>query len=118
MRGSKGNVASESYNALMESFFGSMKIELLDSRAWVTRTELGTVIFERIEASYNPSEVTSASVITARPSSTRFTPPPHLRHYQLKQSVRESQDRSRYRRAFGGETSPATVGVFSHARFS
>jgi putative transposase len=31
-----------------------MQIELLDRRAWQTRAELGTAIFEWIEAFYNP----------------------------------------------------------------
>ena len=37
----------------MESFFGSMQIELLDRR-WATRPELAA-IFEWIEAFYNPT---------------------------------------------------------------
>jgi putative transposase len=52
--GSMGKVASADDNALMESFFGSMQIELLDRRDWATRAELGTGIFEWIEAFYNP----------------------------------------------------------------
>lgn len=54
LMGSMGKVASAYDNALMESFFGSMQIELLDRRAWATRAELGTAIFEWIEAFYNP----------------------------------------------------------------
>ena len=38
----------------MESFFGSMQIELLDRRSWLTQAELATAIFEWIEAFYNP----------------------------------------------------------------
>ncbi len=49
-----GKVASACDNALMESFFGSMQIELLDRREWATKAELGTAIFEWIEAFYNP----------------------------------------------------------------
>lgn len=48
-----GKVASASDNAPMESFFGSMQIELLDSRTRTTRIELASAIFERIEAFYN-----------------------------------------------------------------
>jgi putative transposase len=54
LMGSMGKVASAYDNALMESFFGSMQIELLDRRDWTTRAELGTAIFEWIEAFYNP----------------------------------------------------------------
>jgi putative transposase len=38
----------------MESFFGSLQIELLDRRTWTTRAELANAIFEWIEAFYNP----------------------------------------------------------------
>lgn len=58
--GSMGKVASAYDNALMESFFGSMQIELLDRRAWSTRAELGGAIFEWIEAFYNPRRRHSA----------------------------------------------------------
>jgi putative transposase len=52
--GSMGAVGSAYDNALMESFFGSMQIELLDRRDWATRAELANAIFEWIEAFYNP----------------------------------------------------------------
>ena len=52
--GSMGKVACAYDNALMESFFGSMQIELLDRRTWNTRAELANAIFEWIEAWYNP----------------------------------------------------------------
>ncbi len=38
-----------------ESFFGSMQIELLDTRAWATRLELASANFEWIEAWYSPA---------------------------------------------------------------
>ncbi|MDP9026119.1 MAG: IS3 family transposase [Actinomycetota bacterium] len=53
LMGSMGKVASAYDNALMESFFGSMQIELLDRRDWATRTELANAMFEWIEAFYN-----------------------------------------------------------------
>jgi putative transposase len=37
-------------NSLMESFFGSLQLELLDTRQWATRQELASAIFEWIEA--------------------------------------------------------------------
>jgi putative transposase len=52
--GSMGKVACAYDNSLMESFFGSMQIELLDRRIWSTRAELANAIFEYIEAFYNP----------------------------------------------------------------
>ena len=44
----------------MESFFGSMQIELLDRRAWATRAELANSIFAWIEAFDNPRRRHSA----------------------------------------------------------
>ncbi|WP_460843871.1 IS3 family transposase, partial [Nocardioides marmoraquaticus] len=52
--GSMGKVACAYDNALMESFWGSMQIELLDRRLWSTRAELASAMFEWIEAFYNP----------------------------------------------------------------
>ena len=58
--GSMGAVASAFDNALVESFFGSLQIELLDRRRWTTRGELAAAIFEWIEAFYNPNRRHSA----------------------------------------------------------
>jgi transposase InsO family protein len=58
--GSMGAVASAFDNALVESFFGSMQIELLDRRRWATRAELASAIFEWIEGFYNPRRRHSA----------------------------------------------------------
>jgi len=58
--GSMGKVACAYDNSLMESFFGSMQIELLDRRSWATRAELTQAIFEWIEAWYNPRRRHSA----------------------------------------------------------
>lgn len=44
----------------MESFWGSMQLELLDRRTWPTRSELATAMFEWIEAFYNRSRRHSA----------------------------------------------------------
>ena len=52
--GSMGRVASAFDNAMIESFFGSLQIELLDRRTWNTRAELASAIFDYIEAFYNP----------------------------------------------------------------
>jgi putative transposase len=60
LMGSMGKVASAYDNALMESFFGSMQIELLDRSSWETRAELAGAMFEWIEAFYNPTRRHSA----------------------------------------------------------
>jgi putative transposase len=52
--GSMGSIGDCFDNALAESFFSSMQIELLDRKKWSTRQELANAIFEWIEAFYNP----------------------------------------------------------------
>ncbi len=52
--GSMGRVASSVDNAMIESFFSTLQRELLDTRRWESRAELGSAIFEWIEAWYNP----------------------------------------------------------------
>ena len=42
-------------NAMMESFWGTLQLELLDSKQWQTRDELANAIFEWIECWYNPN---------------------------------------------------------------
>jgi len=38
----------------MESFFGTMQLELLDRQRWATGADLGRAIFEWIEGWHNP----------------------------------------------------------------
>ncbi|MGH3505120.1 MAG: IS3 family transposase [Nocardioidaceae bacterium] len=52
--GSMGSIGDCYDNALMESFWGTMQLELLDSKAWETREELANAIFKWIECWYNP----------------------------------------------------------------
>ncbi|MFG2105188.1 IS3 family transposase [Micromonospora echinaurantiaca] len=52
--GSMGSIGDCYDNSLVESFFGSMQLELLDRQPWATRQELANAIFEWIEAWYNP----------------------------------------------------------------
>jgi putative transposase len=52
--GSMGTVGDCYDNAMMESFWHTMQLELLDIRAWNTREELANAIFEWIECWYNP----------------------------------------------------------------
>jgi putative transposase len=51
---SMGSVGDCYDNAMMESFWGTMQLELLDTKEWQTRDELATAIFEWIECWYNP----------------------------------------------------------------
>ena len=52
--GSMGSIGDCYDNSMMESFWGTMQLELLDSRTWKTRAELANAIFEWIECWYNP----------------------------------------------------------------
>ena len=49
-----GTVGDALDNAMVESFFGTLQLELLDRRRWTSRKELAQAIFEYIEAWYNP----------------------------------------------------------------
>jgi putative transposase len=51
---SMGTVGDCYDNSMMESFWGTMQLELLDTKLWQTRDELATAIFEWIECWYNP----------------------------------------------------------------
>jgi putative transposase len=52
--GSMGTVGDCYDNAMMESFWHTMQLELLDTRTWNSREELASAIFEWIECWYNP----------------------------------------------------------------
>lgn len=51
--GSMGSVGDALDNAVAESFFSSLQVELLNTRAWATRDQLRTAVFEYIEVFYN-----------------------------------------------------------------
>lgn len=79
---------------MIESFFGSLQIELLDRRIWPTRTELARAIFEYIEAFYNLVRRHSA-LDCSSPSTTKdITPPPTRRHDHATETVRRTGNRS------------------------
>jgi putative transposase len=51
---SMGTVGDCYDNAMMESFWGTLQLEVLDSKTWKTRDDLANAIFEWIERWYNP----------------------------------------------------------------
>lgn len=51
---SMGTVGDCYDNAMMESFWGTLQLEVLDSKTWKTRDDLANAIFEWIECWYNP----------------------------------------------------------------
>jgi putative transposase len=52
--GSMGSIGDAFDNAVAESFFGTLQLELLDEHRWDTRDQLANAIFDWIEAWYNP----------------------------------------------------------------
>ena len=50
---SVGSVGDAYDNAVAESFFATLKKELVHRRSWQTKRELGSAVFEYIEAFYN-----------------------------------------------------------------
>ena len=48
-----GSIGDGLDNAMMESFWSSMQIELLDRKRWLTRVELANAMFEYIEVFHN-----------------------------------------------------------------
>jgi putative transposase len=53
--GSMGSVGDCYDNAMIESFWSTLQLEVLDQRTWRTRGELANAIFEWIECWYNPA---------------------------------------------------------------
>ena len=51
---SMGRVASSVDNGLVESFWSTMQRELFDRQTWDTQADLGSAVFEWIEAFCNP----------------------------------------------------------------
>ena len=49
-----GTIGDAFDNAVAESFFGTLQLELLDERHWTSRQQLALAVFEWIECWYNP----------------------------------------------------------------
>jgi putative transposase len=73
--GSMGSVGDCYDNSMMESFWGTMQLELLDSRTWSSRAELANAIFEWTECWYNPKRRHSSIGMHTRWTTTPTTPP-------------------------------------------
>jgi putative transposase len=74
---SMGTVGDCFDNAMMESFWGSMQLELLDSKTWETRNELAAAIFEWIECWYNPKRRHSSIGMHSPATFETLNSPPH-----------------------------------------
>jgi putative transposase len=74
--GSMGTVGDCYDNSMMESFWSTLQLEVLDTRTWETRTELANAIFEWIECWYN-TERRHSSLGMLSPVDFEAAPPPH-----------------------------------------
>jgi putative transposase len=75
---SMGSVGDCYDNSMMESFWGTMQLELLDTKTWATRSELANAIFEWIECWYNPKRRhSSIGMLSPTEFETRHTPSDH-----------------------------------------
>ena len=52
-----GSVGDCYDNAMMESFWGTLQLEVLDRKSWNSRQELANAIFEWIECWYNTRRI-------------------------------------------------------------
>jgi putative transposase len=76
--GSMGSIGDCFDNSMVESFWGTMQLELLDSRRWKTRHELATAIFDWIESWYNPRRRhSSIGMLSPMDYEAAHTPPDH-----------------------------------------
>jgi putative transposase len=76
--GSMGTVGDCYDNSMMESFWGTMQLELLDRKPWKSRKELANAIFEWIECWYNPERRhSSLGMLSPADFETRLRPPDH-----------------------------------------
>lgn len=73
---SMGTVGDCYDNAMMESFWGTLQLEVLDTRTWETRAELANAIFEWIECWYN-TERRHSSLGMLSPVDFEAASPPH-----------------------------------------
>ena len=63
-------------NAMMESFWGTMQLELLDSKVWSTPDELANAIFEWIECWYSTTPTVAIRTLECTaPSPSRHSTP-------------------------------------------
>ncbi len=63
-------------NAMIESFWSRMQVELLDRKRWRTRIELANAIFEYLEIFHNRQRRHSAlGMLTPIEFETRHQPP-------------------------------------------
>ena len=73
---SMGSVGDCVDNAMMESFWARVQVELLNRRRWRTRLELSTALFEYLEIFHNRQRRHSALGMLSPVEYELRTPPP------------------------------------------
>jgi transposase InsO family protein len=84
---SMGSVGACSDNAMIESFWSRMQVELLNRRRWRTRLELANAILTIWRSSITGSAATAHSACSAQSSSRLPSPPPSHEAIQLPDST-------------------------------
>jgi putative transposase len=79
--GSRGDAYD---NAVAESFFATLKKELVNRRSWPTRRELGAAVFEYIEVFYNRERRHSTLAYRSPREFEMITPPAQLEELEVK----------------------------------
>ena len=69
-----GRVTSSVDNSMIESFWSTMQRELLDARTWQRPDQLGSAVFEWIEAWYDPAAGTPRWTYSPGPNTSGSTP--------------------------------------------
>jgi putative transposase len=72
---SMGTIGDCYDNSMMESFWGTLQLEIFDTKTWETRADLANAIFEWIECWYNP-ERRHSSIGMLSPTRYEATHPP------------------------------------------
>jgi len=74
---SMGSVGDCFDNAMMESFWSRMQVEMLNRKRWSTRVELASAIFEYLEIFHNRQRRhSSLSMLSPVEFEVRHQPPP------------------------------------------
>jgi putative transposase len=77
---SMGTIGDCYDNSMMESFWGTLQLEVLDTKPWETRTDLANAIFEWIECWYNPQRRhSSIGMLSPVQYEATHLPPPSTR---------------------------------------
>ena len=88
---STGSVGDRFDNAVIESFWSRIRVELLDRKRWRTRVELANALFAYLEILYDRQQQYSAlGMITPVEFEIRILPPAGSVDLRVAQALRDS----------------------------